>query len=54
MDSTKRYERLLERYMNGDLDRRTFFTLLGAAAVAAGIVGGPFRFITRDALARRH
>ena len=51
MDSTKRYKRLLERYMNGDLDRRAFFTLLGAAGVAAGIVGGPFRFITRDALA---
>jgi spermidine/putrescine transport system substrate-binding protein len=31
MDNTKRYQRLLERYRNGDLDRRTFLGLIGAA-----------------------
>ena len=31
MDNTKRYERLLERYMNGDLERRKFLGLIGAA-----------------------
>ncbi len=51
MDSTTRYQRLRERYLNGDLDRRSFFRLLGAAGVAAGVVGGPFRFATKEALA---
>ncbi|MEQ8964668.1 MAG: extracellular solute-binding protein [Azospirillaceae bacterium] len=42
MDSTTRYHRLLDRYRNGDLDRRTFLALLGTAGAAAGLVGGPF------------
>jgi spermidine/putrescine transport system substrate-binding protein len=33
----KRLERLHERYLNGDLSRRTFLTLTAAAAVAAGL-----------------
>jgi len=37
MDNTKRYERLLERYRNGDLDRRNFLGLLGAAGLAYGV-----------------
>lgn len=37
MDNTKRYERLRERYMNGDLDRRKFLGLLGAAGLAYGV-----------------
>ena len=36
MDNDKRYQRLLERYQNGDLDRRTFLGLLGTAGLAAG------------------
>ncbi len=48
MDDQTRYARLLERYGNGDIDRRTFLSLIGAAAVTAGIVGGPF---ARHALA---
>ena len=52
MDSVKRLERLRERYMNGDLDRRTFLRLLGIAGVAAGIAGGPFAAISRQALAQ--
>lgn len=42
MDDTKRYERLLERYRNGDLERRSFLGLLGCAGLAAGVVGGSF------------
>ena len=37
MDDTKRYERLRERYLNGDLDRRRFLGLLGAAGLAYGV-----------------
>ncbi|MDN3722055.1 twin-arginine translocation signal domain-containing protein [Roseibium salinum] len=37
MDNTKRYERLRERYLNGDLDRRKFLGLIGAAGLAYGV-----------------
>ncbi len=51
MDNTKRYERLLERYRNGDLPRRTFLALLGASAMVAGVAGGPVPALRRHALA---
>ena len=37
MDDTKRYERLRERFQNGDISRRKFFGLLGAAGAAYGL-----------------
>lgn len=37
MDNTTRYERLRERYLNGDLDRRSFLGLIGAAGLAYGV-----------------
>ncbi|MHA7774127.1 extracellular solute-binding protein [Roseibium sp. M-1] len=37
MDNTKRFERLRERYLNGDLDRRKFLGLIGAAGLAYGV-----------------
>ena len=37
MDNTTRYARLLERYQNGDLPRRTFLGLIGAAGAAYGL-----------------
>lgn len=37
MDTTKRLERLVERYRNGGVDRRTFLGLTAAAGLAAGI-----------------
>lgn len=37
MDTTTRLERLRERYMNGDLDRRGFLGLIGAAGLAYGV-----------------
>ena len=40
IDSTKRYEMLRERMGNGDVDRRSFMGLLGAAGITAGLTGG--------------
>jgi spermidine/putrescine transport system substrate-binding protein len=37
MSSTKRLERLLDRYQNGGLSRRTFLGLTAAAAAGAGL-----------------
>ncbi len=37
MDDTTRYHRLRERYLNGDLDRRSFLGLIGAAGLAYGV-----------------
>jgi spermidine/putrescine transport system substrate-binding protein len=37
MDDTRRYERLRERFQNGDISRRNFFGLLGAAGAAYGL-----------------
>ena len=37
IDDTTRYARLLERYRNGDLDRRSFLGLIGAAGLAYGV-----------------
>jgi spermidine/putrescine transport system substrate-binding protein len=53
MDQTKRYERLLERYKAGDIDRRTFLSLIGASAVVAGVTGGPVSALRRQALAAK-
>ena len=39
-DSITRYARLREAMGNGDVDRRTFFGLLGSAGITAGISGG--------------
>jgi spermidine/putrescine transport system substrate-binding protein len=51
MDDTTRYQRLLERYRNGDIDRRGFLTLLGAAGLSVGLVGGPMAALSRQARA---
>ena len=40
IDNTKRYDDLRERMGNGDIDRRSFFGLLGAAGLYAGLSGG--------------
>jgi len=44
VDNTKRYERLLDRYMNGDIDRRSFLGLIGAAGLAYGVVSPLSRY----------
>lgn len=40
MDDTTRYARLREAHGNGDVDRRSFFGLLGAAGLTTGLSGG--------------
>ncbi len=50
MDDTKRYERLLDRYQEGDIGRRAFLGLIGASAAAYGVMGSPF---TRHAFAAK-
>jgi spermidine/putrescine transport system substrate-binding protein len=47
----KKYERLLEAVGNGDISRRQLMGFLGAAAAAVGVVGGPFKGLTREAMA---
>ncbi|RUW97058.1 twin-arginine translocation signal domain-containing protein, partial [Mesorhizobium sp. M8A.F.Ca.ET.023.01.1.1] len=37
LTTTKRLERLHDRYANGDLSRRTLLTLTAAAAASAGL-----------------
>lgn len=49
IDSTKRYEKLREAVGNGDVDRRTFFGLMGSAAITAGVAGGAMTSMARMA-----
>lgn len=51
IDDTTRYERLRERMGNGDIDRRSFFGLLGAAGMYAGVSGGIMTAMARQARA---
>lgn len=51
IDSTKRYEQLTERMGNGDIDRRSFFSLLGAAGITAGLTGGAMTMMATQARA---
>jgi spermidine/putrescine transport system substrate-binding protein len=45
----RRLERLKDRYLNGDIDRRGFLGLIGTAGIAAGFVGGPFQAFAQSA-----
>lgn len=51
IDSTKRYEMLRERIGNGDINRRSFLGLLGAAGLTAGVSGGIMTTMSRQAQA---
>jgi len=51
MTTTKRYDQLRERVGNGDIDRRSFISLLGYAGLAAGVSGGAMTAFSRQALA---
>ena len=48
MDSTKRYERAREKFLNGGMERRSFLGLIGAAGLAYG-VQTPFAGMARAA-----
>ena len=49
--STKRYDMLRERMGNGDIDRRSFLGLLGAAGITAGVSGGVMTAMSTQARA---
>ena len=49
MDNTTRYQRLLDRYREKDVSRRTFLGLIGASAAAYGVMGSPFTKFARAA-----
>ena len=51
IDSTKRYDMLRERMGNGDIDRRSFLGLLGAAGLSAGVSGGIMTALSSQAKA---
>jgi len=51
LNDPKRYERLLAAYESGDVDRRTLLRIVGAAAAAVGVIGGPLTVLGRRALA---
>ena len=47
----KKYERLLEAYESGDIDRRSLLRIIGGMAAALGVVGVPLAKYSREALA---
>jgi len=49
MSETRRYERLLERFGNGDMERRDFMTLLGCAGMSLGVGGAVMTRFARPA-----
>ncbi len=51
IDSTKHYDMLRERMGNGDIDRRSFLGLLGAAGITAGVSGGVMTAMSTQARA---
>lgn len=52
-DSTKQLNEVYEKYLNGDVSRRSFLKYLGMAGIAAGLVGGPFGSIPGTARAAK-
>ncbi|TXH34155.1 MAG: extracellular solute-binding protein [Rhodospirillaceae bacterium] len=48
---SKKYERLLEAYESGDIDRRSLLRIIGAAAAVVGVAGGPLGKLTKSAMA---
>lgn len=51
MDIRKCCDTLLDRYRNGDIERRSFLGLAGMAATAAGVGGSAMAMLTRHAQA---
>ena len=51
LDDATRYDKLREAVGNGDVDRRTFFGLLGSAGLTAGLSGGIMTAMAKEARA---
>src|SRR5690348_7270764 len=51
MEDETRYRKLLDRYRSGDVDRRTFLSLMSAAAASVGMAGGLLAGVSPRALA---
>ncbi len=51
MDIHKQYERLLERFGNGDIDRRNFLGHIGRMAIGAGVAGSGMASLAKLAAA---
>jgi spermidine/putrescine transport system substrate-binding protein len=52
-DLNKKLDSVFERCMNGDLGRRDFLKFLSIAGAAAGLIGGPFGSLARNAWAAK-
>jgi spermidine/putrescine transport system substrate-binding protein len=52
-DLNKKFDSVFDCYLNGDLSRRNFLKFLSIAGAAAGLVGGPFGSLARDAWAAK-
>jgi spermidine/putrescine transport system substrate-binding protein len=52
-DLNEKFDSVFNRYLNGDLSRRNFLKFLSIAGAAAGLVGGPFGSLARDAWAAK-
>lgn len=51
LGDSKKYQRLLEAYESGDVDRRSLLKIIGGMAAALGVVGLPLAGYSRSALA---
>ncbi|GAB2175740.1 spermidine/putrescine ABC transporter substrate-binding protein PotD [Dongia sp. agr-C8] len=51
LGDSKKYQRLLDAYESGDVDRRTLLKIIGGMAAAVGVVGLPVAGFSRSALA---
>ena len=51
LGDSKKYQRLLEAYESGDVDRRSLLKIIGGMAAALGVVGLPVAGLSRSALA---
>jgi len=49
----KKFDSVFKRYMNGDVSRRDFLKFLSITGAAAGLVGGPFGGLARNAWAAK-
>lgn len=52
-ECNKKFDTVYEHYINGELSRRDFLRFLSIAGAAAGLIGGPFGGLVRNAWAAK-